>query len=53
VLPSDQIQATARGRPVTGNAADRDPVQAVYGVLRFGQSTDDAMRALRGEPDAV
>ncbi len=42
-----------RGRLVISKAVERDPVQAVYGVLRLGQSTDDAMRALRGVPDAV
>jgi AbrB family looped-hinge helix DNA binding protein len=30
-----------------------DPVDAVYGVLSLDVSTDEAIGALRGEPDAV
>ena len=28
-----------------------DPVDAVYGILSLDVSTDEAIRALRGEPD--
>jgi len=36
-------------RKVTG----QDPVEAVYGILSLGESTDDTLRTLRGDPDAV
>lgn len=38
---------------VVRKASDRDPVGAVYGILNLDQSTDDTLRALRGEPNAV
>lgn len=41
------------GRLVARKATNDDPVEAVYGVLSPGTSTDDAIRAMRGEPDAV
>lgn len=36
---------------VKANAAE-DPVDAVYGTLRVGRSTDKILDALRGKPDA-
>jgi AbrB family looped-hinge helix DNA binding protein len=41
------------GRLVATKTAQRDPVEAVYGVLGERSSTDDTITALRGEPDAV
>jgi AbrB family looped-hinge helix DNA binding protein len=35
-------------KTVLGNG---DPVDAVYGILSLDMSTDEAIRALRGEPD--
>lgn len=41
------------GRLVATKAAQRDPVQSVYGILDRAASSDEAITALRGEPDAV
>ncbi len=41
------------GRLVATKTAQRDPVEAVYGVLGDPSSTDETIAALRGEPDAV
>jgi hypothetical protein len=38
---------------VATKTAQRDPVDFVYGVLGAERSTDDAIKALRGEPDAL
>ncbi|MGI8413387.1 MAG: AbrB/MazE/SpoVT family DNA-binding domain-containing protein [Solirubrobacteraceae bacterium] len=40
------------GQLVVRKATVRDPVEAVYGILSLDQSTDDTLRALRGDPDA-
>lgn len=42
-----------KGRLVATKVTPRDPVDAVYGVLDLGRSTDDLMADLRGETDAV
>lgn len=42
-----------RGRLVATKAASEDPVESVYGILELDRSTDEAIAALRGEPDAV
>jgi AbrB family looped-hinge helix DNA binding protein len=43
-----------RGRLVARKAATRDPVDAVYGMLRGIGRTDDLIREMRGgDPDAV
>ena len=41
------------GRLVATKAAERDPVDAVYGVLKLPRSTNELLRQLRGKPDAV
>lgn len=38
-----------KGRLVAERVVADDPIAAVYGVLRDGRSSDDVMRALRGE----
>ena len=41
------------GRLVATKASPQDPVDAVYGILRLDGSTDELIRELRGEADAV
>jgi len=41
------------GRLVATKTAQRDRVDAVYGVLGNPASTDETITALRGEPDGV
>lgn len=41
------------GRLVLSKADERDPVEAVYGILEARKSTDELIAALRGEPDAT
>lgn len=41
------------GRLVARKATADDPVAAAYGILGTGHRTDEAIRALRGTPDAV
>jgi antitoxin PrlF len=38
---------------VARKVATRDPVDAVYGVLRLRGGTDELIERLRGEPDPV
>jgi AbrB family looped-hinge helix DNA binding protein len=45
--------AEERGKLVARKARSRDPVDAVYGVLKLGKGTDKLMTTLRGKPDAV
>jgi AbrB family looped-hinge helix DNA binding protein len=42
-----------QGRLVATKAMARDPVDAVYGILELDRRTDQFVRELRGEPDAV
>lgn len=50
----DRLEFTEEhGGLVMRKASDKDPVDAVYGILRSGESTDQMLRALRGDPDAV
>lgn len=50
----DRLEFTEEhGGLVMRKAADQDPVDAVYGILRSNESTDQMLRALRGDPDAV
>ncbi len=42
-----------RGRLVATKATAEDPVDAVYGILRLGRSTDEIVEEYRGRPDAV
>ena len=41
------------GRLVATKVTARDPVDAVWGILQDGRSTDDIIVELRGTPDAV
>ena len=40
-----------RGRLVAVKEATSDPVDALYGVLRTGKTTDELIEELRGGPD--
>ena len=42
-----------RGRLIATKATAGDPTERLYGILDLGRSTDDVVRGLRGEPDAV
>lgn len=42
-----------KGRLVARKLVAQDPVDAVYGVIRLGRSTDEMVNRLRGRPDAV
>jgi antitoxin PrlF len=54
IRPGDRLQfSEEHGRLVVSKTAEQDPVQAVYGILSLGESTDDALRALRGEADTA
>ena len=37
-----------RGRLIGAKRAKEDPIQAAYGILKIGRTTDEAMRRLRG-----
>lgn len=37
-----------RGRLVAMKVAERDPLQSVYGTLKLGCTTDEAIRRMRG-----
>ncbi len=41
------------GKLVATKVSDRDPVDAVYGILGDPGSTDDFMDEIRGVPDAL
>ncbi len=41
------------GRLVATKVTPRDPIDAVYGILGTGQSTDEYMDEIRGPVDAV
>lgn len=50
----DRLEFTeGHGGLVVRKATGQDPVEEVYGILSLDQSTDDALRMLRGDPDAV
>ncbi len=42
-----------RGRLVATKTNPKDPLEKLYGILKLGKSTDELMKELRGEPDAV
>ncbi len=56
IRPGDRLELLEDGgrlivtKTIVG---DRDPVDTVYGILSPSLSTDEAIRALRGQPDAV
>jgi AbrB family looped-hinge helix DNA binding protein len=54
IRPGDRLEfIEEQGHLVVSKAAPRDPVAAVYGILSLGERTDDTLRALRGDADAV
>ncbi|HYM44558.1 MAG TPA: AbrB/MazE/SpoVT family DNA-binding domain-containing protein [Solirubrobacteraceae bacterium] len=54
IKAGDRLEfAEEGGRLVATKAVSGDPVDAVYGILGPGGSTDEVIRALRGTPDAV
>jgi antitoxin PrlF len=56
IHPGDRLELVEdAGRLVATKTVpgDGDPVDAVFGILNPGVSTDEAIRALRGEPDGV
>ena len=54
IRPGDRLDFTEeQGHLVLSKAVPRDPVAAVYGILSLGESTDDMLRALRGDPDTL
>ncbi len=53
IRPGDQLEfSEEHGLLVARKASERDSVEAVYGILKLKQSTDEMLSALRGEPDA-
>ena len=55
IRPGDRLDFTEEdGHIVVSKATDKqDPIGTVYGILSLGESTDEVLRGLRGEPDAV
>jgi antitoxin PrlF len=54
IKAGDRLEfAEEGGRLVAVKTLPGDPVDTVYGILGPGKSTDEAIRALRGLPDAV
>jgi antitoxin PrlF len=56
IHPGDRLELVEdAGRLVATKTlpGGEDPVVAAYGILGAGSSTDEMIRALRGEPDAV
>jgi AbrB family looped-hinge helix DNA binding protein len=41
------------GQLIASKALAQDPVGAVYGILELGQTTDEFVRALRGDGNSV
>ena len=42
-----------KGRLVAKKTNAKDPIESLIGILKLGKSTDEIMKELRGEPDAV
>jgi antitoxin PrlF len=54
IRAGDRLELTEKeGQLIARKAVSGDPVTAAYGILDPGQTTDEAIRALRGTPDAV
>ena len=52
IRPGDQLEFIEEGgRLVALKSAREDPVDAVYGSVALGRSTDEIIRELRGEPE--
>jgi len=41
------------GRLVAVKVAAEDPVESVYGILKLGRPTDELIRTIRGDEEAV
>ncbi|HEY2535998.1 MAG TPA: AbrB/MazE/SpoVT family DNA-binding domain-containing protein [Solirubrobacteraceae bacterium] len=56
IRPGDQLEILEEeGRLIVTKTVlgGGDPVDAAYGILGFDSSTDETIRALRGQPDAL
>jgi antitoxin PrlF len=54
IRAGDRLEFTEEhGGVLAKKATDRDPVDAVYGILKSTRGTDEVIRELRGEPDAI
>ena len=54
IRPGEVLESSEeRGCLLARKALERDPVDAVYGILRLGRSTDEMITEMRGEVDAV
>jgi antitoxin PrlF len=54
IRPGDRLEFTEElGHLVVSKTASQDPVAAVYGILGSSESTNDTLRTLRGNADAV
>jgi antitoxin PrlF len=54
IKPGDRLDfIEEEGHIVVSKAPASDPVAMAYGILSLSTSTDDTLRALRGDPDAV
>jgi len=54
IHPGDRLELVEdAGRLVATKTVPGDPVATAYGILGATRSTDEAIRALRGTPDAV
>jgi AbrB family looped-hinge helix DNA binding protein len=54
IHPGDRLELVEDGGRLVATKTvpgDGDPVDAVYGILSLDVSTDEAIRAMRGEPD--
>jgi AbrB family looped-hinge helix DNA binding protein len=54
IRPGQVLEFSAEeGRLVATKSAQRDPVDAVYGILGREGSTDELVTAMRGKPDGL
>lgn len=54
IRPGDQLEfSEEHGRLIAQKVSERNPVEAVYGILELDQGTDEMLRGLRGDVDAV
>ena len=54
IRAGDRLEfSEGHGGLIVTKATGRDPIETVYGILSLGGSTDDTLRALRGDPDTV
>lgn len=54
IAPGQVLEFEAdQGRLIATKAVQRDPVDAVYGLLGSGRSTDEFLEEIRGPADGV